>query len=120
MAFRRSRCLLSVLYPSPSSVNAHSLRKRLARLGTLDEVQKVFADTCCEGKEDVRAHIVVDLFPNVTRAPFADSFHKCQIICSHTLCSHLLHAMLARSVPLSSSNPSLFSTVFVQLASQSS
>lgn len=93
----------------------HSLRKRLERLGTLNELQKVFADTCCEGKEDVRAHIVVDLFPNVTRAPFADKFHKCQIICSHTLCSHPLHAMLARSVL------SLFSTtVIVQFASQSS
>lgn len=74
------------------------LRKRLHRLGTLNDVRKVFADTCCEGKTNAKVHMVVDLFPNVTRAPLADMFHKVQIISSHSLSSHPLHAPLTRSV----------------------
>lgn len=72
------------------------LSKRLDRLGTLAEVRKVFADTCCEGKADVSRHVCVDLFPNVTRAPFADLFHKVQILSTHTLSSHPLHPDFTR------------------------
>jgi len=75
------------------------LRKRLERLGTLNDLQKVFADTCCEGKHDVTAHVVVNLFPNVTRTPFADLFHKTQIITSHALSAHPYHPPFARYAP---------------------
>ena len=57
---------------------------------------KVFADTCCEGKKDVTVHLCVDIFPNVKRTPFADLFHKVQIISTHTLSAHPLHAALSR------------------------
>lgn len=72
------------------------LRKRLDRLGTLNDVQKVFADTCCDGKKDVKKHLCVDLFPNVTKTPFADLFHKVQILSTHTLSAHPLHAPFTR------------------------
>lgn len=76
------------------------LRKRLQRLGTLEDVEKVFADTCCEGMADPSKHMVVDLFPNVTRAPYADLFHKTQIVCSHMLNSHPLHAAMSGLVAI--------------------
>lgn len=72
------------------------LRKRLERLGTLKDLQKVFADTCCEGKDNVHAHVCVDIFPNVTKTPFADLFHKVQILTSHALSAHPLHAVYSR------------------------
>lgn len=74
------------------------LRRRLERLGTLNDLEKVFADTCCEGMADVRKHVVVDLFPNVTRAPYADLFHKTQILSTVCLSSHPLHGAMTRSV----------------------
>lgn len=72
------------------------LKGRLQRLGTLKDLVKVFADTCCEGKNNVAVHLCVDIFPGVKRAPFADLFHKVQIISSHTLSAHPLHAALTR------------------------
>lgn len=82
-------CLHSALFSSLSRTNR--LRKRLERLGTLPNLEKVFADTCCEGKKDVTKHVCVDLYPNVTKAPFADLFHKGQILSTNTLSSHPLH-----------------------------
>ena len=76
------------------------LRKRLQRLETLEDVEKVFADTCCEGMADPSKHMVVDLFPNVKRAPYADLFHKTQIVCSHMLSSHPLHAAMSGLVAI--------------------
>lgn len=72
------------------------LRKRLDRLGTLLDLEKVFADTCCEGKKNVHAHVCVDIFPNVTKTPYADLFHKVQILSTHTLSAHPLHASFTR------------------------
>ncbi|CAM9279053.1 unnamed protein product [Hapterophycus canaliculatus] len=76
----------------------YALKKRLARLGTLEELTKVFADTCCSGKKNVMVHVCVDLFPMVLRAPFCDNFHKVQIISTATLSAHPLHAAFTREV----------------------
>ncbi|CAN0256206.1 unnamed protein product, partial [Scytosiphon promiscuus] len=76
----------------------YALKKRLTRLGTLEELTKVFADTCCSGRNNVFVHVCVNLFPMVLRAPFCDNFHKVQIISTATLSAHPLHAAFTKEV----------------------
>ena len=40
----------------------------------------VYTDTCCEGANDPTKHPIVDIFPHVLRAPYADGFHKTKLL----------------------------------------
>ena len=53
---------------------------RLARLGTLNDLQWWYDDRCCQHNNDVTDHPVVRIFKMITRAPHRDNFHVVQLL----------------------------------------
>jgi hypothetical protein len=53
------------------------LRARLEGMGDLDGVAAWYTDTCCQKckPELLSAHVLVDLFPGISRRPLLDLFH---------------------------------------------
>ena len=46
-------------------------------------VRYIYTDTCCQGGDPTK-HPVVDIFPHVMRAPFADGYHKTDLLLKAT------------------------------------
>ena len=62
------------------------LRKRLKRLGKLDKLKYWCDDRCCNGcaADKIAEHVLVYLFPGISRCPYKDGFHAVQT-CTKTL-----------------------------------
>ena len=64
---------------------------RLERLGTLHMLQVWWSDRCCDGAHDVTQHLLVTIFPGITRAPYAPppTLTLTLTLCNLPLTSHL-------------------------------
>lgn len=56
-------------------VGLEFLRDRLTALGVLHLLKAWWSDRCCEGAQDVKQHLLCQIFPGVERAPYRDLFH---------------------------------------------
>ncbi|CAM9793203.1 unnamed protein product, partial [Laminaria digitata] len=74
------------------------LRERFVSLGTLEDLTLACSDTCCEGLNDPTQHVMPKIFPGMWRAPFADLFHKAQIITDAFVTSSPVYAAACREV----------------------
>lgn len=86
----------SLLLPLMMYAVVTRLKMRMERLGTEPELKLIFTDTCCEGLAEPKNHVVAKLFTGVTRAPYADNYHKTQILTTSTRTSHALHASYSK------------------------
>ena len=59
-----------------------AFRDRLRQMGVLDRVRAAYYDRCCDRctEENLQHHIITQIFPGITRAPYADRFHKVQLV----------------------------------------
>jgi hypothetical protein len=58
------------------------LRRRLERLGQLHKLKFWYDDRCCNGchATKITEHVLVYLFPGISRCPYKDRFHACNIV----------------------------------------